>query len=191
MPDRQQPSNPPAANRLLARHLQLQSPATRSAFRRPSIPTGDSAMNNYVWKLLITGLACTLAALPADEPPDSSSMERLMQQKMAVAQQAFEAVARGNFQDTSQTANRLIALSRQELWQQMASPRFVQDTVDFVRAVELLDRMATAKDSDGTALAFTKVTLSCTNCHEHIRGARTAQLDRPLSDAKQLTASRF
>jgi len=99
-------------------------------------------MNNYAWKLLITGLACTLAALPADEPPDSSSMERLMQQKMAVAQQAFEAVARGNFQDTSQTANRLI-------------------------------------------------TLSCTNCHEHIRGARTAQLDRPLSDAKQLTASRF
>lgn len=148
-------------------------------------------MNNYAWKLLITGLACTLAALPADEPPDSSSMERLMQQKMAVAQQAFEAVARGNFEDTSQTANRLIALSRQELWQQMASPRFVQDTVDFVRAVELLDRMATAKDSDGTALAFTKVTLSCTNCHEHIRGARTAQLDKPLSDAKQLTASRF
>jgi len=168
-------------------------------------------MNNNVWKLLITSLACTLAALPADEPsrksktapvplpaqdnntepPDSSSMERLMQQKMAVAQQAFEAVARGNFEDTSQTADRLIALSRQELWQQMASPRFVQDTVDFVRAVELLDRMATAKDSDGTALAFTKVTLSCTNCHEHFRGARIARADRPLSDAKQLTASRF
>jgi len=46
----------------------------------------------------------------------------------------------------------------------MASPRSVQDTVDFVRPVELLNRMATAKDSDGTARAFTKVTLSYTDC---------------------------
>jgi cytochrome c556 len=125
------------------------------------------------------------------EPPDHRTMERLMQRKMSVAQQVFAAVARSSFEDTTQAAEQLIELSRQELWQQMASPRFAQDTADFVRSVELLERMAAAKDSDGTALAFTRVALNCTNCHEHMRGARVAGTEQPNSDAKQLTASRF
>lgn len=168
-------------------------------------------MNSFGWKLLLTALACTVTALTVDEPlrknhphaipmpaqdenaapPDHRTMERLMQQKMATAQQAFAAVARGSFEDTAQAAQQLFELSRQELWQQMASPRFVQDTADFVRSVELLERMANAKDADGTALAFTRVALNCTNCHEHMRGARVAGMDPLNSDAKQLTASRF
>lgn len=168
-------------------------------------------MNRIGWKLLMTALACTVTALTADEPPrktqlpavpmpardensappDHRTMERLMQRKMATAQQAFAAVARGSFEETTKAGEQLLELSRQELWQQMASPRFAQDTADFVRAVELLERMAAARDSDGTALAFTQVALNCTNCHEHMRGNRVARVDTPQSDAKQLTARRF
>ena len=39
----------------------------------------------------------------------------LMQRKMAVAQQVVAAVARSSFEDTTQTAEQLIELSRQEL----------------------------------------------------------------------------
>ncbi len=138
-------------------------------------------MNRIGWKLLMTALACTVTALTADEPPrktqtpavpmpardensappDHRTMERLMQRKMATAQQAFAAVARGSFEEITKAGE------------------------------QLLERMAAARDSDGTALAFTQVALNCTNCHEHMRGNRVARMDTPQSDAKQLTARRF
>jgi hypothetical protein len=163
------------------------------------------------WKSLTMLLLCAVVRFSADETarsprdgslprpardentalPDHPRMERLMQQKMTSAQQAFAAIARGNYEQTTAAAARLIELSREEVWQQMASPRYVQDTADFVRAVELLERMATAQDSDGTVLAFTNVAVSCSNCHTHARAARVAKAWTRPSDSKQLTASRL
>ena len=64
----------------------------------------------------------------------------------------------------------------------MASPRFVQDTADFLAAVEFMDRMAEARDSDGASLGFVRLTMSCANCHRHMRTPSVAELNsRPRS----------
>lgn len=120
-------------------------------------------------------------------PPDKSAMENFMARKLAAAQKALEGVAREDFEQIQAMTNEMIDLSRHEAWERMASARFVQDTADFVTAAEFLDRMAEAKDAEGTSLGFVRLTLTCANCHSHVRSSNVAKIDRiPESNAGEL-----
>lgn len=110
-------------------------------------------------------------------PPHKKSMEKFMALKLAAAQRALEGVSREDHEMIQKAAAEMIELSRQAAWEQMASYRFVQDTTDFVAAAEFLGRMADAEDADGTSLGFMRLTMTCTNCHRHVRTASVAKLD--------------
>lgn len=97
-----------------------------------------------------------------------------MQQKLEAAEGALEGVVKGDHAMLQESAARMIELSRLEVWERMASPRFVQDTADFVSAAEFLNRMAEAKDTEGAELGFLRLTLACSNCHRHVRTAAVA-----------------
>ena len=101
---------------------------------------------------------------------------KIMARKLAAAQKTLEALAKDNFDQIRTSSSEMIELSRHEAWERMASPRFVQDTVDFVAAAEFLSRMAEAKDAEGTSLGFMRLTMTCTNCHQHMRAASIADL---------------
>lgn len=110
-------------------------------------------------------------------PPDKKVMEGFMARKLAAAQRALEGVTREDHELIQKATAEMIELSRQAAWEQMASYRFVQDTTDFVAAAEFLSRMADAKDAEGTSLGFMRLTMTCTNCHRHVRTASIAKLD--------------
>lgn len=112
-------------------------------------------------------------------PPSKDAMDELMQQKLAAAQDALEAVSREDYDKLHDASLEMIALSHKEAWERMASPRFVQDTADFAAAVEFMDRMATAKDAEGITLGFVRVTMTCAECHRHIRSLKVATLELP------------
>lgn len=107
-------------------------------------------------------------------PPGKDAMAKFMARKLAAAQRALEGVSREDFELIRETTTEMIELSRHEAWEQMASPRFVQDTVDFVAAAEFLNRMAEAKDAEGTSLGFMRLAMTCTNCHSHVRLSKVA-----------------
>lgn len=113
-------------------------------------------------------------------PPDKNVMEKFMIRKLAAAQRALEGVAREDHELIQKATAEMIDLSRQAAWEQMASYRFVQDTTDFVAAAEFLSRMADAKDAEGTSLGFMRLTMTCTNCHRHVRTDSVAKLDGKL-----------
>lgn len=125
-------------------------------------------------------------------PPEKSAMEKFMVRKLAAAQQTLEGVAREDFEQIRRMSSEMIDLSRHEAWERMASARFVQDTADFVTAVEFLDRMAESKDAEGVSLGFMRMTMTCTNCHAHVRTSSVAQRDSVprRSDAELLTSAR-
>ncbi len=110
-------------------------------------------------------------------PPSKAAMDELMKQKLAAAQSALAAVSRDDFEQLHEVAVQMVALSHKEVWEQMASPRFVQDTADFLAAVEFMDRMAAARDADGANLGFVRLTMSCANCHRHMRTPSVAELN--------------
>jgi cytochrome c556 len=113
-------------------------------------------------------------------PADERNMEKFMARKLAAAQRALEGVSRGDFELIRKSSAEMSDLSRHEVWERMASARFVQDTADFVTATEFLDRMAEAEDSEGVSLGFMRLTMTCANCHAHVRSSSIAfrQLDR-------------
>ncbi len=117
-------------------------------------------------------------------PPDKKVMEKFMTRKLAAAQRALEGVAREDHELIQNATIEMIDLSRQAAWEQMASYRFVQDTADFVTAAEFLGRMADAKDAEGTSLGFMRLTMTCTNCHRHVRTARIAKLEGTSEPSK-------
>jgi hypothetical protein len=117
-------------------------------------------------------------------------MEKFMTRKLAAAQRALEGVSRDDHALIQKATAEMIELSRQAAWEQMASYRFVQDTTDFVAAAEFLSRMANAKDVEGTSLGFVRLTMTCTNCHNHVRTASVAKLDVvPERSKEELIAS--
>jgi hypothetical protein len=123
-------------------------------------------------------------------PPDKKMMEKFMTRKLAGAQHALEGVSRDDHAMIQKATAEMIELSRQAAWEQMASYRFVQDTTDFVAAAEFLSRMAVAKDAEGTSLGFMRLTMTCTNCHNHVRTASVAKLDvTPMRSNEELVAS--
>ena len=117
-------------------------------------------------------------------PPDKKVMEKFMTLKLAAAQRALEGVAREDHELIQKASAEMIELSRQAAWEQMASYRFVQDTTDFVAAAEFLSRMADTEDDEGTSLGFMRLTMTCANCHRHVRTASVAQLDRTSGPLK-------
>jgi len=110
-------------------------------------------------------------------PPSKAAMDELMQQKLAAAQSALEAVTREDYEQLHEVCSDMIDLSHKEAWERMASPRFVQDTADFAAAVEFMDRMATARDAEGISMGFVRVTMTCAECHRHIRAPKVAALN--------------
>lgn len=109
-------------------------------------------------------------------PPDERAMEKFMARKLLAAQRTLEAIAKDDFEQIQKLSDEMIDLSRHSAWERMASARFVQDTADFVSSAEFLRRMADARDPDGVSLGYAKLTLSCANCHAHIRKASVADL---------------
>ena len=123
-------------------------------------------------------------------PPDKKVMEKFMTRKLAAAQRTLEGVMREDHELIQKATAEMIDLSRQAAWEQMASYRFVQDTTDFVAAAEFLSRMSDAKDAEGTSLGFMRLTMTCTNCHRHVRTASVAKLDATSVPSKaELIAS--
>ena len=118
-------------------------------------------------------------------PPSKAAIDELMKQKLKAAQGALEAVTREDFEQLHEVSLKMIALSHKEIWEQMASPRFVQDTVDFVAAVEFMDRMATAHDAEGATLGFARLTMACAECHRHLRTPTVAELNFQRQPTRQ------
>ena len=108
-------------------------------------------------------------------PPSKAAMDELMRQKLSATQGALEAVMREDFEQLHEVSLQMVALSRKEVWEQMASPRFVQDTADFVATVEFMDRMAEARDTEGVTLGFVRLTMACADCHRHMRTPKIAE----------------
>ncbi|MFO1001039.1 MAG: cytochrome c [Planctomycetaceae bacterium] len=107
-------------------------------------------------------------------PADERAMEKFMARKLAAAQRALEGVSKGDFELIRKSSAEMSDLSRHEVWERMASARFVQDTADFVTATDFLDRMAEAEDTEGVSLGFMRLTMTCANCHAHVRSSSVA-----------------
>ena len=100
------------------------------------------------------------------------SLGELMREKLMHAETLVGAVVLGNHGQTAQSAAELVRLSEATTWSPLQTPQYLNQASQFRVAAQTLADEARARDIDGVSLAYMEMTLSCVQCHKHVRGAR-------------------
>ena len=96
----------------------------------------------------------------------------LMRQKLDHAQALPGAVVLGDHAQVERIAGELVLLSEASTWSPLQTPQYLHHAANFREAARSLAEEARARDIDGVSLAYMEMTLSCVQCHKHVRGAR-------------------
>lgn len=133
-------------------------------------------MRNLPFILTVVALALGIPLMcgHADEP---DAVKALMKRKLENAQKVLEGVALNDFEKISKHADDLIAISKAADWKVLKSAQYDLYSNEFRRNAETLVQQAKAKSTDGTALAYVELTLTCVKCHKHVREVRMTRLD--------------
>jgi hypothetical protein len=107
---------------------------------------------------------------------EDKSIKQLMQRKLQAAQRALEGVAVGNYDQVAKNGEELILISKSAEWRVIDRPQYELFSNEFRRRVESLIQAAKERNTDGAALAYVEVTLSCVKCHKYIREERQSRL---------------
>ena len=120
----------------------------------------------WVGALLLILAATTIGS--AQRP----SLGELMREKLDYAQALLGAVVLGNHAEVERAAGELVRLSEASTWSPLQTPQYLHHAANFREAARSLAEEARARDIDGVSLAYMEMTLSCVQCHKHVRGAR-------------------
>ncbi len=130
------------------------------------------ALGPLALALVMTGLAATVG--PND--PKLTTRE-VMRAKLDSSQKVLESIATENFATLNTHAQKLLALSQAAGWEARQSPEYKQHTAEFRRHAESLQKAARDQNVEAASLAWFQMTISCVNCHRHIRGVRTVSAE--------------
>lgn len=120
--------------------------------------------------LAIAILAVTSSATPAQTPATG----QVMRDKLAHSQKVLEAIMTSNFAMLDRESAELVRATELPAWSVLKSPEYLRQSAAFVRASQDLRDAAKARDLDAAAMSYVSLTISCFQCHKHMKGARIA-----------------
>lgn len=129
---------------------------------------------SYVLTLLFLLSAVPLMSGHSAEQKKAS----IMQKKLQHAQKVLEGLALKDFKKIRKNADELLFLSKEEEWKVLSTPGYELYSNEFRRNTQALIKNAKEENLDACALSYVEMTLTCVNCHKHVREARTGQLPR-------------
>jgi len=110
---------------------------------------------------------------------DPNKVAGFMRLKLSHAEKLLEGIALEDFELIEKSAQDLSIQSRDEMWQVLQTPDYLQHSIDFRRAADRVVAAAKKKNIDAAAFAYIGVTMQCVNCHKHVRDVSRAGLDVP------------
>lgn len=129
--------------------------------------------HRFVWVVVALLMGLPLLSGHAQD----KKIADLMHKKLENSQKVLEGIALQDFDKIGRGADELILISKAVEWRVIKSPQYEMHSLDFRRSAETLSKMAQAKNTDGAALAYVDMTLSCVRCHKYVREVRMARLD--------------
>jgi len=139
------------------------------------------------WFLVGVAVVGCMSGFTAGRAADDKPKDNIMKQKLVHSQQLLEGVALADFAKIEKNADDLIILSHKAAWRVLQTADYIRFSDEFRRGCEGIIKMAKQKNIDGASLAYVQVTLTCVNCHKHVREVRMASVphdvDRQLVDA--------
>jgi len=125
------------------------------------------------WLIAISAIGLVFVA---DEVYAQMRLRHLMIEKLQASQKLLEAIAKSDFKQIAQQADRLSEIANQVEWMAYKTPKYELHSNEFRRAAETIARKAKDKNLDGVTLAYFDLTMSCVRCHQYTRDVRDASL---------------
>ncbi len=119
-------------------------------------------------------VAAMLAGSVAAVPAQTAGTGRVMRDKLTHTQKIMEALMTSDFALLDRESAALVRVTELPAWSVLKSPEYLRLSAAFVRANQDLRDAAKARDLDAAALDYMALTLTCFQCHKHIKGMRIA-----------------
>jgi cytochrome c556 len=126
---------------------------------------------------LTTVVALLGISVASNDNADRDAQQKIMTAKLESAQKVLEGLSSNNYELVGRHADLLIQVSKQMEPRLPKTAQSEMNSNDFRRAAQTIAEQAKAKNSEGIALAFSDLTMSCVRCHKHVREVRMASLD--------------
>lgn len=112
-------------------------------------------------------------------------ISKFMRVKLSSSQQVLEGLVTEQFKLIRDGGQKMMLMSMAAEWQVIRGPVYEQDSAEFQDAAEQLVKMAQEKNIDGATLAYLRLTMTCINCHKHVRASKVTSNDQlPLEFKK-------
>ena len=157
---------------------------------RFGIALGLSAALVGSWLWLSSGKAQSQAAQPPAEQKSSQArpdqdqkpaLAKFMRAKLEASSQILEGLCTEDFELIEKGAETLNTMSREERWRVSNDVMYRQHSAEFRNSVETILKSAQDKKNlDTAALAWTRTTLNCIECHRWVRNTLVA--DAPKAE---------
>ena len=121
------------------------------------------------------GLAVAATGQGEEKKDQPKPRKSLVAQKLEHAQNVLASVAQSDYSMVEKHAQALIANSKDLTWQKVRSERYEELGKEYRGELEGLIRAAKAKNDEGMALGYVRVSLACFRCHSHVREIKVAR----------------
>lgn len=122
------------------------------------------------WSVVLALVMALVGTTSAQTPATG----RVMRDKLAHSQKILEAILVSDFAALDRESGALVRATELPAWSVLKSPEYLRQSAAFIRATQDLRDAAKARDLDVAALNYMSLTLSCFQCHKHLKGARRA-----------------
>lgn len=117
-------------------------------------------------------------------PKGKRQLSEFMRKKLSASSQVLEGLCTEDFKLIRSGAESLQKLSRAEQWRVSTDTMYRQHSVEFNDSVDKLIKAAKDQKLDSAALAWTKTTLSCIECHQWVRAVLISDLPDATNDKR-------
>jgi hypothetical protein len=122
------------------------------------------------WSVVLALVVALLGTTSAQTPATG----RVMRDKLAHSQKILEAILVSDYASLDRESAALVRATELPAWAVLKSPEYLRQSAAFISAIQDLRDAAKARDLDAAALDYMALTLTCIQCHKHLKGARIA-----------------
>lgn len=126
------------------------------------------------------GLALPLAVRPGQDEPTpppgaakspTTRSQQLMREKLTYAKEALDGLSLADYDQIARSARVLLLMNRACARAVVGNPEYDQCSRNFQEQAADLERHARERNLDAAALDYTRIALTCVQCHKYVRQA--------------------
>ena len=118
------------------------------------------------------GVLCILSMVSSALAAQTST-QVLMRQKLENIHGLLEGLIREDYVLLQKNAMTLENISKVTTWHKQEDPAFLNRAQSFQHSAQFLVEQARAKNLEGVAIGYIRLTLDCMQCHNFVREGRT------------------